>query len=464
MVYQGCTNKGEQDDYYIMVMDKLGPSLWDAWNSHAPMMSTEMVACIAIEAISNLEKMHSEGDPTRWRDSSTNRRVEYDQRPDVFRGTVRYASVHAHLGRTSSRRDDLESLAYTHLSFSSVVGFLGKDIRMASEQILTAPTTTQRVEQLEEQLSSIRSSITEEVSTAVGVATEKMQQSLNTQIATSLEQITKKFGEDQWKLHSDIRSSMVKLKNDLQHSGKDKQGEEEVNPSLHGDSAIGVSGGYGMKLGSGNFGDLTGRVGGGSSGGYYGYGGSNGGGNYRFRKLDMPIFDGNNPDGWILRAERYFQFYRLSEEEKLEAAVVGMEGDALLWYQWEHRRRPIRRWEELIALMLRQFRPTYSGSLYEQWLALKQHGTAVEYRRDFIELAAPLTNVPEDIALGNFINGLKDDVKAEVRLLDPRNLDHAMDLAVRVEDKLRSGSKGKPPYGGSFVKSPIPTNSIGTYK
>ncbi len=28
---------------------------------------------------------------------------------------MRYASVHAHLGRTASRRDDLESLAYTLL-------------------------------------------------------------------------------------------------------------------------------------------------------------------------------------------------------------------------------------------------------------------------------------------------------------------------------------------------------------
>ncbi|KAE8673629.1 Zinc transporter ZTP29 [Hibiscus syriacus] len=50
---------------------------------------------------------------TKWRDSSSGLHVDYDQRPDMFRGTVRYASVHAHLGRTASRRDDLESLAYT---------------------------------------------------------------------------------------------------------------------------------------------------------------------------------------------------------------------------------------------------------------------------------------------------------------------------------------------------------------
>nr|GMC53823.1 casein kinase 1-like protein HD16 [Ipomoea batatas] len=135
--------KGQQGDYYIMVMDMLGPSLWDVWNNNSHTMSIEMVACIAIEAISILEKLHlrgyvhgdvkpenfllgQPGTPdekklflvdlglaTKWRDSSTGLHVDYDQRPDVFRGTVRYASVHAHLGRTGSRRDDLESLAYT---------------------------------------------------------------------------------------------------------------------------------------------------------------------------------------------------------------------------------------------------------------------------------------------------------------------------------------------------------------
>uniref|UniRef100_A0A803NIH7 non-specific serine/threonine protein kinase n=1 Tax=Cannabis sativa TaxID=3483 RepID=A0A803NIH7_CANSA len=135
--------KGRQGDYFVMVMDMLGPSLWDVWNNSSHTMSIEMVACIAIEAISILEKMHARGYvhgdvkpenfllgppgtsdekrlflvdlglATRWRDSGTGLHVDYDQRPDVFRGTVRYASVHAHLGRTGSRRDDLESLAYT---------------------------------------------------------------------------------------------------------------------------------------------------------------------------------------------------------------------------------------------------------------------------------------------------------------------------------------------------------------
>lgn len=53
--------KGRQGDYYIMVMDMLGPSLWDVWNTSGQVMSQEMVACIAVEALSILKELHSKG-------------------------------------------------------------------------------------------------------------------------------------------------------------------------------------------------------------------------------------------------------------------------------------------------------------------------------------------------------------------------------------------------------------------
>lgn len=55
----------------------------------------------------------------------------------------------------------------------------------------------------------------------------------------------------------------------------------------------------------------------------------------------MPVFEGTDPDGWILRGEKYFDFYKLTEKEKLEVAVVSMEGDALRWFTFESRRNPI---------------------------------------------------------------------------------------------------------------------------
>ena len=136
---------GMVGDFYVMVMDILGPSLWDTWNENGNALSEMFVACIAMEAIAILQGLHSRGyvhgdvkpenfllgshDVTtdgqqkrlylvdlglamKWQYQG-GQHTPYDQKPDDFRGTIRYASVHAHLGRTASRRDDLESLAYT---------------------------------------------------------------------------------------------------------------------------------------------------------------------------------------------------------------------------------------------------------------------------------------------------------------------------------------------------------------
>ena len=45
----------------LQVMDMLGPSLWDVWNTQGQVMSQEMVACIAVEASAILERLHAKG-------------------------------------------------------------------------------------------------------------------------------------------------------------------------------------------------------------------------------------------------------------------------------------------------------------------------------------------------------------------------------------------------------------------
>lgn len=52
----------------------------------------------------------------------------------------------------------------------------------------------------------------------------------------------------------------------------------------------------------------------------------------KLKKLEMPVFNGTDPDGWLFRVELYFQMHRLIEEEKLTVAVVCFEGRANKWY------------------------------------------------------------------------------------------------------------------------------------
>uniref|UniRef100_M8BH55 non-specific serine/threonine protein kinase n=1 Tax=Aegilops tauschii TaxID=37682 RepID=M8BH55_AEGTA len=114
--YKGC-----QGDYYILVMDLLGPSLWDVWHSagqdfiHGDVKPENFLLGQPGSAQEKKLFLINFGLASnwKWKRGSSSMHVQYDQRPDIFRGTISYASVHAHLGRTGSRRGDLESLAYT---------------------------------------------------------------------------------------------------------------------------------------------------------------------------------------------------------------------------------------------------------------------------------------------------------------------------------------------------------------
>lgn len=87
----------------------------------------------------------------------------------------------------------------------------------------------------------------------------------------------------------------------------------------------------------------------------------------RLRKLEIPIFKGEvgeDPIGWFHRVERYFVVNRLTEKDKLDAAVLCLEGEALEWHQWEEERTPMTTWaqfkEQLLLFAGEGGRPTGS--------------------------------------------------------------------------------------------------------
>ena len=102
--------------------------------------------------------------------------------------------------------------------------------------------------------------------------------------------------------------------------------------------------------------------------------------------MDLPIFNGSDPDEWIRKAENYFSFYRLTEEEKIEVAVISFEGEAFMWYQYEEKRSPLTDCQETKALILKYFQPGEEGNMFEQWMvvAVQQKRSVAEYRKEFV--------------------------------------------------------------------------------
>ena len=54
------------------------------------------------------------------------------------------------------------------------------------------------------------------------------------------------------------------------------------------------------------------------------------------RKLELIVFAGEDTYGWIGKVEHYFHVMGVEDEDKLDVALVVMEGEALIWYElWE---------------------------------------------------------------------------------------------------------------------------------
>ena len=92
-----------------------------------------------------------------------------------------------------------------------------------------------------------------------------------------------------------------------------------------------------------------------------------------------------------------------------------------------------RNWQGLKRRLLERFQQSYEGTLYEQFLAIYQEGSAREYVTLFEKLAGQLHGVPEPVLEGTFIKGLKPDLRAAIRVMQPEGLTHAMKLSIFID-------------------------------
>ena len=81
----------------------------------------------------------------------------------------------------------------------------------------------------------------------------------------------------------------------------------------------------------------------------------------RSMKMDVPKFDGTDPNGWDFRINEFFDFHGTPDQLRLRIVSFHMEGKAAAWYQWMKANNLLSTWQNFLLNLKQRF----GTSMYE---------------------------------------------------------------------------------------------------
>ena len=102
---------------------------------------------------------------------------------------------------------------------------------------------------------------------------------------------------------------------------------------------------------------------------------------------------------WINKLECFFQMRDILEEEKIQAAMVALDGKALSWFQWWETCNSDIGWGDFKVVILERFQTSATLNPFVALLALKQEETMEECVKQFERFVGVLYNVGEAMTL-----------------------------------------------------------------
>ncbi|KAL5758860.1 hypothetical protein ACOSP7_021471 [Xanthoceras sorbifolium] len=131
-------------------------------------------------------------------------------------------------------------------------------------------------------------------------------------------------------------------------------------------------------------------------------------------KLSFPKFNGEDPTGWVYKAEQYFDFKSIAVDQQL--ASFYLEGIALQWHRWFTKFKGPLTWDEFTQAVLQRFGPTYFKDPSEALTRFKQTTMVTAYQETFEKLS-------------HRVGSLNDKVCLDIKIKQPSTLADTIGVA-----------------------------------